>query len=74
MQKDFMCISTYGIRQRVAFSFVCVFDFMRNDSSVFLVMNIHLRKFFSLLHFLSFELAKKLVSFFLRFVKFSVKQ
>lgn len=58
MQKDFMCISTYGIRQRVAFSFVCVFDFMRNDSSVFLVMNIHLRKFFSLSIFLVLSLRK----------------
>ena len=38
------------------FSFVCVFDFIHNVSSVFLVMNIHLRKI--CFHFLSSELAK----------------
>ena len=55
------------------FIFVCVFDFIHNVSSVFLVRNIHLRKI--CFHFLSSELAKIFLAvFFLWFVKFCVKR
>ena len=55
------------------FSFVCVFDFIHNVSSVFLVRNIHLRKI--CFHFLSSELAEIFLAvFFLWFVKFCVKR